>query len=245
MKKTLNRLIAATGVLGLLTGMASAGIIYIDFGDQAGAITAPETYNTLTTLPGGTGSPLLSGQNFLNLVDTNGDATGMDLNVQVTGDANAAGMGEPIHDPVAGIDDNALDDGFWVNNGALGDDVDNQVNFVLTFSDLSAPFYNIQLTSGDWVNRNTTWSITTGTGDAGSFTHTAGSTSGIGSWSDVVPSSGEIVLTGSFTTTDAFDTSTVNFISLEEGVVPEPSTLALLGAGGMMLLAARRRNRRA
>ena len=227
MKKTRKPLIVTAVALGLLTGTASASVIYVDFGDDSGAPTAPATYNTLTTSPVGTGSPLLGGQNFLNLVDTDGGATGLDLNVQVTGDANAAGMDTPSHDPVTGIDNNALNDGFWVNNGFLNDDVDNQVNFVLTFSDLSAPFYNIQLTSGSWVNRATTWSITTGTGDAGTFIHTAGSTSGIGSWSEVYPSGGEIVITGSFTTTGANNTSTVNFISLEEGVVPEPSTLGL------------------
>ena len=220
-------------------GRASADLIYVDFGDNAGATTAPETYNTLTTSPGGTGSPLLTGQNFLNLVDTDGGATGLDLNVLVSGDAHAAGQTTSNHDAVSGIDDSALDDGFWVNNGALGDDVDNQVNFVLTFSDLSAPYYNIQLTSGNGTGRSTSWSITTGTGDAGIFTHTGGSTSGIGSWSNVYPSGGDIVLTGSFTTTGAFNTSTVNFISLE--AIPEPATTGMVGLGAAVMLFIRRR----
>lgn len=235
----MNKLLSTSLLTLTATATLQAATINVDFGDQAGAITATETYNTLTTTDG-PGSPLLAGQNFLNLADTNGDATGVNLNVQVTGDAYAAGMTSSSHDSIAGIDDNALNDSFWVNNGNLGDDVDNQVNFVLTFSGLSASQYDIQLSSGNGVQRATTWGITTGTGDASTYiVAPASSTSGIGSWSSVTPTTDTITLTGSFSTNGAFNTTTVNFVSIT--AVPEPSSAALLALGGLALTLHRRK----
>lgn len=232
MKKLLTTVLLP--LASIITAHAST-IIYVDFGDNAGS---PATYNTLVpTTSGATTSLEGSGESFTNLLDTAGSATGVDLNVLVTstgGDVRA-GDTDSAHDPVAGIADAALNDGFWVNNGGSNGDV----SFVLTFSSLTAAAYDIQLTSGDGVQIDTTWSITTGTGDTNTFIASAGSTSGIGSWSTVAPASGDIVITGTYTATGSFNTSNVNFVSLT--AIPEPSSTALLALGGLALTFRRRK----
>ncbi|MBT3194260.1 MAG: hypothetical protein HN341_17075 [Verrucomicrobia bacterium] len=194
-------------------------VVYVDFDNTAGAITAGETYNTLTTTSG-SGSPIVGagGQDFLNLVDTNGSPTDVDLNVQATNAAFAAGGGASVRDSIAGIDDNALDDGFWVNNG---NNHPGTVNLVLTFSSLGTTAYNIQLTANFGLEAETVWQITTGIGDASTFTvNEANDESGLGSWGPVTPVGGEIVLTGTFDSNETWDTTTLSFVSLTPVPLP-------------------------
>ena len=213
----------------------AATIVYTDFGDGSGAISSTDTYNTIVPSASGANTSLEgSGESFTNLLDTAGVATGIDLHVLVAstgGDVRGGGT-TSSHDSVTGLDDNALDDGFWVNSG--NGSTPATVTIALSFSSLTAAAYDIQLTSGDGTQRDTTWSITTGTGDASTFTATAASTSGIGSWSTVAPAGGNIVITGTFTADSAFNTSTINFVSLT--AIPEPSSTALLGLGGLALM---------
>ena len=215
-------------------------VVYVDFGDNAqAAISSSDTYNTLTPSATGVTTSLEgSGESFSNLVDTTGASTGVDLNVLVTSTGGDVRGGETTttHDSITGIDDNALNDGFWVNNGSIT----GEVSFVLTFSSLTASAYDIQLTSGSGLQRDTTWQISTGTGDASTTTiTTANKLSSLATWSGVAPDSGEIVITGTYTADSAFNTGTVNFISLV--AVPEPSSTALAALGGLALTFRRRK----
>lgn len=234
MKKLLS-----TSILTLSCIAVQAATIYVDFGDDAGAITAGETYNTLVPTASGASTSLEgTGETFSNLLDTTGVSTGANLHVLVTstgGDVRG-GHSTYAHDPISGIDDNALNDGFWVNNG----NDNGVVSFVLTFSSLGITPYNLQLTPGSGLIEDTTWSVTTGTGDASSFTFTeATDESGLATWAGVTPVGGEVVLTGSFNANSGFDTTTVNFLSIT--AVPEPSSTVLFGLGGLALVLRRRR----
>jgi hypothetical protein len=112
MKTQMVNLTDPVKVLTLLTALlvaplARAESVYIDFGDAAGPHMDAEIYNEIVPSASGANTSLdePNGEDFTDLVDTNGVATGIDLNLMVTSDVGdaRAGAGPYAHDPVSGI----------------------------------------------------------------------------------------------------------------------------------------------
>jgi hypothetical protein len=207
----------ATLALFTVVNQLQAETVYIDFGNTAGPIVEPESYNEIVPSAGGPNTSLSQpdGEDFTGLVDTNNTATGIDLNLMVTSNIGAApaGHGSYIHNPISGITSNALNDGLWLNNGGKSQ---NEFGFRVTFTDLPSERYDINLTANEDVTINNDWYITTGIGDSSTNLITgANDISAIVDWRNVAPVDGMIVIQSrAKTTTTAFKDQRLGFISL-------------------------------
>jgi hypothetical protein len=201
-----------------------ASVIYVDFGIDAGTITAPETYNTLTpSASGGASSLEGTGEDFPGLLDTNGDASGVDLHVLIASAGSDVRGGDDTgaHNAISGLDANATGDGFWMNCGI----VPATLTFTLTYTNLTDSPYDLYLVPGP-TSQDVTWDVTTGTGDDDTFTFTtATATTDTALWSSVTPVGGTIVLTGTMTGLGNYNNTHVNFMSLSEHGVVTPTVV--------------------
>jgi hypothetical protein len=236
MNKTTMVILATAGLLASANGSP----IYVDFGTEGAAITATETYNSIAPTSGAKPTSMditTGGDDFTGLLDTEGAASGVSLNVSASTSAtDLRGNAQAVaHDAITGIDTGATDDGFWINCGT----VPGTLTFTLTYTGLTGDKYNLLLAPGT-TSQDVIYDVVTGTGDDDTFTFTsANSTSSTATWTDVVPVSGEIVLTGTMVATGNFNNTRLNFMSLE--AVPEPATLGLVAAFGGAVLFIRRR----
>lgn len=194
-----------------LPGLALGSTSFVDFGDASTVEAAGyDTYNTVGTSYGdGNSSPLstgggLAGLRASNILDSNGEFTSIDLTLTTynAGDgqlrSNDSLDGDLSHNAVTRIEELAYNDGLWLNNhdsSEAGDDF----GFVLTFSDLTGPAYDITLLVGS-SNSSGEWAVTTGLGGAapGLFNDDQDN---VLTFQNVVPVDGQIVLTSTVTTT--------------------------------------------
>jgi hypothetical protein len=230
MKKT----ITITGILALSADSASAAISYIDLGISSQTTTG--NYNNMT---GGTGAVP---NNLANMIDNTGATT--DIGVEYVGNnitlAGTAGTGANFDVPgdgpsyptvLSGISSSALRDGLFINeNGVI----------TLTFTGLDAGMTYDFLAYG-----------ARGNGGVG-VTYTAtGANTENGSISSVSDNGTETVnLTGitangsneiTFVVTDLGGAGALNFLQITSSPIPEPSSTALLGLGGLALILRRRK----
>lgn len=240
-----------------LSHSALADSVFVDFFNASDADTAAtgtnntgtETYN-IVALTGTTSANrpwVLTGETFTDLTNTDGSAGSIDLllNTYNTDDGQRRGGSANngnnfTHVHVDGINDNAAGDALWMNNhnSNTGD-----FGWVLTFTDLDDSIlydFTVLATSG---NNAGSWSVTTGTGDTDNENYGI-DRDNVLSWTNVASDGGTVVLTGAATATadisgNTFRNAGIAFASVT--AVPEPSSTALLGLGGLALLMRRRK----
>lgn len=186
---------------------------FVDFSDASTASpTGTETYNTVGTgFSNGNSSPLstgggLAGFSQSNLDNAAGTITDVDVSLTAYNSgsgqlrSNDASDGSLNHDPVAGIEAFASNDGLWLNNHASGEAGD-EFGFVLTFSDLIGSAYDITLLVGS-SNTSGQWALTTGTGDASPQLFN-NDQDNVLTFLNIKPVDGQIVLTSAVTAVSA------------------------------------------
>ncbi|MFC5050877.1 PEP-CTERM sorting domain-containing protein [Rubritalea spongiae] len=230
--------IVATALLGL-SATSQASSILIDFGASAGVTTG--NYNNVNG-NGTTGASSISDvEDTYSLIDSTGASAGQVVVSSNTtanwGDA-ASGANYTGTKPVtlSGIAATATDDGLYMNNAGAIDPIVS-----LSFTGLAASqtydilFYSARGNNGGVA---TNIGVTTGTGTGASISNSFNNDSDVGIFSATTTASGELTLTytvgGSSSSAGA-----LNFMSIT--AVPEPSSTALLGLGGLALILRRRR----
>lgn len=229
------------GIAGLALALALPAFaepILIDFN---AANTTPnvgtDVYNIIANPEGFSTAahPLASDGEITSddLLDSLGVATTVDITLDgynnSTGQLRAASSnsGGLTHNPVEGIEDSAAIDSFWMNNhNSNGTGAGNEYGFVLTFSDLTDPFYDITILAGS-SNLDGTWSVTTGTGDTDVIPF--GGQDSVLSWTQITPVNGVIVLTGASVPTNSnYQNTAISFASIESastGTVSDPEII--------------------
>ena len=215
-----------------MTGMASAATL-IDFSNATAAgAGADSNGNYWTTvgngLQGNTGADL----SVFNLIDSTNTATTIDLSVDFS-NTDRNGWGGNAINGTAGS--NPFDQSFAVIDGIYSNMTTGLVT--LTFSDLAAStVYDLSLIGGRaTLGTDGSIAITTGTGSGGTLLND-------GTQLDLsIISDGSGVIAFTFVdTNNNFNNSTVlNAMSIT--AVPEPSSAALLGLGGISLILRRRK----
>ena len=229
------------GLAGLTLGLAlpaSAEPILVDF--NAANTTAnlgTDTYNIIANPEGVTAvtHPLAADGELSSddLLDSLGITTTVDVTLDgynnSTGQlrANSSNNGGLTHNTVVGIEDSAAIDSFWMNNhNSNGTGAGNEFGFVLTFSDLTDPFYNITILAGS-SNLDGSWSVTTGTGDSDIVPFSG--QDDVLTWTDVTPVNGVIVLTGASVPSNSnYQNTSLSFASIESastGAISDPEII--------------------
>ena len=225
---------------------SNAATFLVDFGTSSTtAATTTDVYNTVANQTGtATDNPLARSTNGPGVSNgTISDAALEDtagvtstLGVSLHGYTNGGGQLRSgngfVHDPVAGIEAFALEDGYWMNNhNGNGTGAGSEFGMVLTFSGLTEAFYDVSVFSTS-TNHSGSWSVTTGTGDTDAEAFAG--TNSVAQWTTVAPVGGVITLTSISAPADGtFENMGINAASITS--VPEPSS-ALLGFCGFVLL---------
>ncbi|MDB4436114.1 hypothetical protein N9139_01420 [Akkermansiaceae bacterium] len=229
------------GLVGLAFGLAlpaSAEPILVDFNAaNTTANVGTDTYNIIVNPEGITAiTHPLAAEGELSSEDLL-DSLGVTTTVDVTLDgynnstgqlrANSSNNGGLTHNTVVGIEDSAAIDSFWMNNhNSNGTGAGNEFGFVLTFSDLTDPFYDIIILAGS-SNLDGSWSVTTGTGDSDVVPFSG--QDDVLSWTNVTPVNGVIVLTGASVPTNSnYQNTSISFASIESastGTISDPEII--------------------
>ncbi|MBT8037279.1 MAG: PEP-CTERM sorting domain-containing protein [Verrucomicrobiae bacterium] len=235
--------------LGLAAGTASAATALIDIASSA-VVTDPagdgKYWNTIGQADGALD------HSITNMVDSANVATGFNLAIDVTnidsGGVSGAGFGGTGVNGPSGADPfdeaNVITDGIFNNNAGNG-------TAVFSFTGLAASSsYNFSAIGGRETN-----------GDDGAIIILDAATSFLGNsaittevnysllndgtvrdFSVTSNGSGEIFFEfRKASTGDTDGSATINGLSIEGAVVPEPSSTALIGLGGLALILRRRR----
>lgn len=233
--------------------LQAAAVVYVDFGDaNNGTVPATGTdfYNVTPDQVGISNAvPLASGGtiSLSNLLTSNSTPTTTDITISAynetgeirSGNANpgVANTENLVHDPVAPFEEFASGDGYWMNNHNSST-AGTAFGFVISFSDLVGPSYDITLLAGHGSNLDGTWSVTTGTGDSDAEAFSG--QDDVLSWTQVAPVGGVITLTGAtISTTQNFRNASISAVSIT--AIPEPGCFALIGLVGGVAAMRRRR----
>ncbi|MGJ8695482.1 MAG: hypothetical protein ACSHYF_04140 [Verrucomicrobiaceae bacterium] len=229
----MHTLIALPLVAGLV-GSAHAVTALIDFGTA----NAPSPYNTV---PITFGADADTGIVALN--DTSSAATGWSVNVSETGTGNGgnAGAGANVSSFPASLSSyaaEALQDSIYANQGG-----GTTPSMVLTLSGLnSALTYDLLLygsrANGQGVDQ--IWNITQGTGGA-TVTHFSElNDTTVVDWQGVSPNGSGVIEVSITAGADAAGALALNFGSITENAIPEPSAGLLCALAGLALVKRRR-----
>lgn len=224
-----------TLVSAALLGQANAATALIDFGTA----NAPSPYN-LIPMPFGAAAD--SGIVALN--DTASAFTGWSAQVLETGTGNGgtAGGGANVASfpaALAAFDALALRDSIYANQGG-----GTAPSMVLTLSGLNTlSTYNLLLygsrANGQGVDQ--IWNITEGTGGATVEHVSELNASTAVNWSNISPNPSGVIEVTLTAGTDSGGALALNFGSITENAIPEPSSALLYSLAGLSLLARRRR----
>ena len=237
MKDTHNKqTFASLAFTAIIIAQASAATALIDFG-RADA-TAASPYNAVVMLNGLTGD--------VALFDTDSAATGWTVSVTENGNGNggSAGAGADVSSfpaGLAGYDARALGDSIFANQGTPANP-----SMILLFTGLSPSATYDLLLYGSRANlqgADQRWSLTEGTGgaDVDHFSELNAST--YVDWPGISPNAtGAIQITINSPGPDNLGALALNFASITESAVPEPSGLSLLGLGLGALFLRRKRS---
>jgi hypothetical protein len=228
MKKTI------TGLLALTAVSASAAISYIDLGINSQTTTG--NYNNMTGASGAVPNDLV------NMIDITGAATG--IRVEYVGNnialAGTAGTGANYDVPtdgasypsvLSGVSVSALRDGLFINAGGV---------ITLTFTGLDAGMTYDFLAYGARGNGGTgvTYTATGGNTENDSISSVSDNgTETVNLTGITANGSNEIT----FVVTDGGGAGALNFLQITSVPIPEPSSTALLGLGGLAFILRRRR----
>jgi len=230
--------IAALAVIPLVAlSMNAQAVVLIDFSDATAAGAGADGNGNYWTSVGDAG---LQGNaadlSVANLIDSTNSATTIDLDINFS-DTSANGWGGNGIDGPPGS--NPFDQTFAVTDGIYSNTSGGLVT--LTFSDLDVNTkYNLSLIGGrasagtDGVIGITTGTVTDGTLTSNTLRNN-GTQLDLSIFSD---SSGEIAFTFVDTNFTNINSTTLNAMSI---ALPEPSSTALLGLGGVALMLRRRR----
>jgi hypothetical protein len=232
MTASIKSLALALSIPLALAGNASAVTALIDFG-----ISNTPTYNSVSMLTA-------PDTGVVPLFDTMMVSTGWSARVLETGSGNGGNAGAGANATVfpaslSGFETTALQDSIFANQGT-----GTTPSMVLTFSGLnSAATYNLLL-YGSRLNAqgaDQRWALTQGSPGAPVTHFSEDNRTTVVDWMGVSPNgSGVIEILIDSPGPDNLGALALNFGSITE-VVPEPSSVFLLGLSGLGLLARRRR----
>jgi hypothetical protein len=225
--------IAALAVIPLVAlSMNAQAVVLIDFSDATAAGAGADGNGNYWTSVGDAG---LQGNaadlSVANLIDSTNSATTIDLDINFSNTSANGWGGNGIDGPPGS---NPFDQTFAVTDGIYSNTSGGLVT--LTFSDLDVNTkYNLSLIGGRAsAGTDGVIGITTGTGSGGILRNN-GTQLDLSIFSD---SSGEIAFTFVDTNFTNINSTTLNAMSI---ALPEPSSTALLGLGGVALMLRRRR----
>ena len=237
--KNTNTLKLCSGLLfTAAVGSASATTVLIDFGRTDAVAASP--YNAaaiIATGPNGT-------TGALPLTDTGGFATGWTVTVTDVGSGNAGNAGAGADVPsfpvgLAGYDATALRDSIYSNQGA-----GTSPAMTLLFAGLSPSATYDLILYGSRTNAqgaDQRWSLTAGSGGAAVDHFSELNDTTYVDWTGISPDAGGLIeVTINSPGPDTIGALALNFGSITESVIPEPSSVGLL-AIGLGLFARRRR----
>ena len=225
--------LTAIPLVALSINAQAAGVL-IDFSNATAAgATADGNGNFWTTVGNSGDQGDTADLSVTNLIDTTGVATTFDLSVDFSGNVRNGWGGNGINGTAGS---NPFDQSFAVIDGIFSNTSAGLVT--LTFSDLDASsVYNLSLIGGRASNgTDGPIAITTGTGAGGTLLNN-GTQLDLSITSNA---SGVIAFTFVDTNTDFNDSTTLNAMRIS-APVPEPSSTALLGLGGLALIMRRRK----
>lgn len=236
---TLCAAVAATSLIA--SEQTKATTVLIDFGRDNTVTAGSEAggvYNTVA-IPTNVNNATTGD---VPLSDTGTNPTGWTINVTENGSGNGgrAGSGADMTTfpaAVSGFDTNALKDSLFANNAGSG-----PVSMVVTISGLDdTKTYDLLLYGGRINNQNLfqTWSLTEGTGGANVSHDSLGNTTVAVDWDSISTNGSGVIAFSISGNSGSGAAAAINFGQIIE--VPEPSSLALIGIGGL-LIARRRRS---
>jgi hypothetical protein len=242
MKTKIPQLILAGLLLCFVaTGSVQAAIVLIDFGNASGT---PGGY-TEAAIIGANGDGVTTGDVALG-------ATGWTINVTETGALNGgnagagANYGTVIGDypgELSGFEVTALQDGIFANaNGINGNSqLTVAISGLVDGYDYDLLFYGARGNSVTSDEQGADWDITKGIGGGATInTDITDNSTDVVDWDGIRSVGGEIVFTITSVGTSFEREISLNFGQIIE-TVPEPSSTALLGLGGLALALRRRR----
>jgi hypothetical protein len=230
---------AAAVAVVLSASMASADLVYIDFGLSSQATTG--NWNNVSATNAGD-QPTA---NIANLVDSTGALTGWSLNVSKTGgNANfgvagtAANWDGPYPVAVSSVSTNALRDGLFLSE--VGKDG------LITFSNLNVSLTYDFLIYGARGNNGANATYTIGLaavpGASGTIANVFQNSAEVVQFSNVAPTVGGVIrIDWTSSNANSGSGSALNFIQVTS--IPEPGGLALLALGSGLLWMVRRSQR--
>ena len=223
MKRMFQSAVACAAIAVVFGSTASAEFINVDFGDDY--LNLPSSYGAAGQV--GSWNDITSLGTTVNLLDLSGAAT--DVSVTVTAYTISGHVGPPQTN-----DGTLLQDNFYVSEGAP---------WSVTFANLDAGLYDLYY-----------YAPTNSSVDTGTFTVNGTSVSSLVGAYTLIQGTSWDVLSGvnvsgtatlSSTSTSGYrGLSGMQLVPTTSGVVPEPSSLALLGMGSLTLFGYRLRRKR-
>ncbi|MDA7868631.1 PEP-CTERM sorting domain-containing protein [bacterium] len=223
-----------------MLGSAHAATALIDFGRTDAAAASP--YNS-APVAGANGPNATTGA--VALLDTTGTGTGWTVTVTDIGSGNGGNAGAGADVAAFPVDLSSYEAAALANSIFANQGAGSNPAMTLTFSGLSTSSTYDLLLYGSRANAqgaNQRWSLTQGSGGADVDHFSENNSTTYVDWPGVTPDgSGSIQVTINSPGPDSIGALALNFGSISENAVPEPSGVCLLGVGLGLLFLRRKR----